>query len=83
MKTLRAFYHRTRRTFVPMLAEEIAAKSSQPVDDVMTELRILARQGYVTGSFIPNVKCNAWHLTPSGQAKAMEIIHAEAMMRSV
>ena len=84
MNILKAFYHKGRRQFVPLLAREIAVKTGRGEDQVIAELRGLTRAGLVAFARVPHAsKLHSWHLTPSGQAKAMEIIHAEAMMRSV
>ena len=83
MNLLKAFYHKTRRQFVPMLAREIAAKAKVDPESAAMALVDFQRKGWVRGAKDPLISTAIWELTPAGQAKAMEIIHAEAMMRSV
>jgi DNA-binding MarR family transcriptional regulator len=84
MNIMKAFYHKGRRQFVPWLASELATKTRREEKYIVAELKKLAQAGMVAALRVPHAsKLHSWHLTPAGQAKAMEIIHAEAMMRSV
>lgn len=88
-RILKAFYHRGRRTFVCWTLEELSKRTSTAPDDLLPLLRGLAQKQFVRGlkghvrDHVRGVDPTTWELTPAGKAQAAQIIHAEAMARSV
>lgn len=79
---LRAFWHKSRKMFLPWTAPEIARRLKADPDAVTLALWSLARVGSAaTRRPAGNGEPSTWHLTPAGQAEARALFTAEAFAK--
>lgn len=79
---LKAFWHRSRRMFVPLTADELARKIKASPDKVSLALWSLGRVGSAAALKAKgNSEASTWHLTNAGQAEARALFTAEAFAR--
>lgn len=76
---IRAFWHRTRRVFVPLTTPELARKIKADPDKVALELWALSRVGSTSAIKAKgNSEPSTWHLTRAGEAEARAMFTADA-----
>lgn len=82
--TLKAFYHKGRKKFVPWLAIELARKMNRDPDLVINDLKALGQDGLSKSNRIMrgNTSYSTWELTKAGEAEATSIMLAEEMVKS-
>lgn len=79
---LKAFWHRSRKLFVPWTAQELARKLRADPDKVTLALFTLARVGSAANRRpAGNGEPSTWHLTNAGQAEARALMTAEAFAK--
>ena len=81
-RTLKAFWHKSRKTFVPWTVDEIARRIEAHPDLASIYLRGLAGDGLAVG-LRPNhvADSSTWHLTEAGKIEARAILAAEAFAK--
>lgn len=80
---LKAFYHKGRKAFVPWLASELATRTNQDQDAVLSALRGFAYEGFANAYKVDGHKgLSVWALTSLGKSKAKEIMRAEEIARA-
>ena len=79
---LKAFWHKTRKAFLPWTTQEIARRVNAYPEIASIELRGLAGCGLVVGKR-PNHASEAttWNLTEAGKIEARAILAAEAFAK--
>lgn len=79
---IKAFFHRTRKLFVPMTSDELARKIKADPDKVAMTLWSLGRVGNAAVfKSKGNSEPSTWHLTNAGQAEARALMTAEAFVK--
>ena len=90
-RSLKAFSHTGRRVFTCWTIDELARRTGIDADVLTVNLRVLSHKQLARGqkghdrhkASDEEVDPTTWELTALGKAQAAQIIHAEAMMRSV
>lgn len=81
-RILKAFFHRTRRAFVPWTPLEIARRTKEPLHVIDAALVGLAVSGLAASIKAQNRHDHGtWHLTEAGKAIALSIITADAFAK--
>ena len=82
-RVLKAFWHRTRKAFVPWTPSELARRTGLQIPAVIETLHSFYKSGLAQARTTTKGAGDesTWHLTEAGKAIALSIITAEAFAR--
>ena len=81
-RILRAFWHRTRATFVPLTLDEVSRRAKVAPDEAHSVLRSLAKQGLTAShNGDGHAQGSSWHLTDYGKHITRQVIQQQEAIR--
>lgn len=82
-RILRAFWHRTRATFVPLTLEEVCRRAKVSPDEAHSALRSMASQGLAAShNGDGRGQTSSWHLTDYGKHMTRQMMQQQERLQA-